>query len=211
MVKLYPRMRVMDDTMHEPRKYIHHCNGTNLAFFYSGFPSLLLLCCWGSGGKSQPAHNQRASQLIHTSGFEPFFAFLHSPPEHPRFSSIHFSFLCTMATFVVEHLDPELGPWSALEYACIARESHAAGARFLLSSVSPSLQLPPDLASTQGLQVDQRGVEEIFADRKSKVCLLDPAAQDELSPADGEQFEVFLFGGILGVFLSWLSSFWLPG
>lgn len=106
------------------------------------------------------------------------------------------------ATFVVEHLDPELGPWSALEYACIARESHETGARFLLSSVSPSLQLPSDLAATQGLQVDQRGVEEIFADRKSKVCLLDPAAQDELSPADGEQFEVFLFGGILGMMIS---------
>lgn len=101
-------------------------------------------------------------------------------------------------TFVVEHLDPELGPWSALEYACIARESHATGARFMLSSVPPSLQLPADLAATQGLEVDQQSVEEIFADRKSKVCLLDPAAKDELSPADGEQFDVFLFGGILG-------------
>ena len=103
--------------------------------------------------------------------------------------------------FVVEHLDPELGPWSALEYGCIARESHATGARFLLSSVSPSLQLPQDLAATKGLEVDQRSVEEIFADRKSKVCLLDPAAQVELNPADGDEFEVFLFGGILGEFL----------
>lgn len=107
----------------------------------------------------------------------------------------------TPPTFVVEHLDPELGPWSALEYACIARESHATGARFMLSSVSPSLQLPADLAATPGLETDQRSVEEIFADRKSKVCLLDPAAKDELSPADGEQFEVFLFGGILGAFV----------
>ena len=106
------------------------------------------------------------------------------------------------ATFVVEHLDPELGPWSALEYGCIARESHATGARFLLSSVPPSLQLPQDLAATKGLEVNQRSVEEIFADRKSKVCLLDPAAQVELNPADGDEFEVFLFGGILGMSLS---------
>lgn len=105
-------------------------------------------------------------------------------------------------TFVVEHLDPELGPWSALEYGCIARESHATGARFLLSSVPPSLQLPQDLAATKGLEVNQRSVEEIFADRKSKVCLLDPAAQVELNPADGDEFEVFLFGGILGMSLS---------
>ncbi|GFF49755.1 uncharacterized protein YOR021C [Aspergillus udagawae] len=101
-------------------------------------------------------------------------------------------------TFVVEHLDPELGPWSALEYGCIARESHAVGARFLLSSVPTSLQLPDDLAATQGLVVEHRSVEEIFADRKSKVCLLDPAAQVELSPEDGDIFDVFLFGGILG-------------
>ncbi|ODM21710.1 hypothetical protein SI65_02554 [Aspergillus cristatus] len=104
----------------------------------------------------------------------------------------------TPATFVVEHLDPELGPWSALEYGCIARESHAIGAQFLLSSVPPSLQLPQELAAAQGLEVNQRSVEEIFADRKDKVCLLDPAAQVELSPADGDRFEVFLFGGILG-------------
>lgn len=100
--------------------------------------------------------------------------------------------------FVVEHLDPELGPWSALEYACIARESHASGARFLLSSVPSELQMPTELAATQGLEVEQRSVEEIFADRKDKVCLLDPAAQVELSPEDGDTFEVFLFGGILG-------------
>lgn len=100
--------------------------------------------------------------------------------------------------FVVEHLDPELGPWSALEYACIARESHASGARFLLSSVPAELQMPADLAAAQGLEVEQRSVEEIFADRTDKVCLLDPAAPVELSPEDGDTFEVFLFGGILG-------------
>lgn len=98
--------------------------------------------------------------------------------------------------FVVEHLDPELGAWSSLEYACIARESQSKGARFLLSSVSPSLQMSKDLASTPGLEVERRGVEELF--EKSQVCLLDPAAQTELSPADGDQFGVFLFGGILG-------------
>jgi ribosome biogenesis SPOUT family RNA methylase Rps3 len=107
----------------------------------------------------------------------------------------------TLATkaFVVEHLDPELGPWSALEYAAIARESHASGARFLLSSVPAELQMPPGLAATKGLEVEQRSVEEIFADRKDKVCLLDPAATTELSPEDGDVFEVFLFGGILGM------------
>jgi ribosome biogenesis SPOUT family RNA methylase Rps3 len=102
-------------------------------------------------------------------------------------------------TFVVEHLDPELGPWSALEYACIARESKENGAQFLLTSVPASLQMPENLARMEELKVERRSVEEIFADRKSRVCLLDPAATTELSPADGDDFDVFLFGGILGM------------
>lgn len=101
-------------------------------------------------------------------------------------------------TYVVEHLDPELGPWSSLEYGCITRETHAAGGKFLLTSVPKSLQMPDDLTSLEGLKVERRSVEEIFADRKSKICLLDPAAKEELQPSDGDLFEVFLFGGILG-------------
>lgn len=103
-----------------------------------------------------------------------------------------------VTTYVVEHLDPELGPWSALEYACIARESVASRAKFLLSSVPASLQLPQDLSATQGLDVENRSVEDLFAEKKSKVCLLDPAADTDLNPSDGDQFDVFLFGGILG-------------
>ncbi|KAL4877221.1 SAM-dependent RNA methyltransferase [Aspergillus karnatakaensis] len=104
----------------------------------------------------------------------------------------------TPVTIVVEHLDPELGAWSALEYGCIAREAYASGSKFLLSSVPTSLQMPDDLAATDGLEVEHRSVEEVFADRRSKICLLDPSAKVELSPADGDKFEVFLFGGILG-------------
>lgn len=101
-------------------------------------------------------------------------------------------------TYVVEHLDPELGAWSALEYRCIAFESNAAGARFLLTSIPKSLQMPAELADVTGLEVENRSAEEIFASKKPKICLLDPSAVEELSPLDGDQFEIFLFGGILG-------------
>ncbi|KAF2086088.1 DUF431 domain protein [Saccharata proteae CBS 121410] len=101
-------------------------------------------------------------------------------------------------TFVVEHLDPELEQWSSLEYAAIARESHASGCGFLLSSVPESLTLPEKLVGVDGLKVEHDSIENIYADRKSAVCLLDPAAKQELSPADGDNFDVFLFGGILG-------------
>jgi ribosome biogenesis SPOUT family RNA methylase Rps3 len=102
-------------------------------------------------------------------------------------------------TYVVEHLDVELGPWSALEYKAIANESAAAGARFLLTSVPETLQLPQELACLDSLEVEHRSVEEIFAQQKDRVCLLDPAAPAELSPDDGEKFDIFLFGGILGM------------
>jgi ribosome biogenesis SPOUT family RNA methylase Rps3 len=113
------------------------------------------------------------------------------PPTNPK----------NQVIYVIEHLDPELGPWSALEYACIAHElSHASSpARFLLTSVPESLQIPDDLARVPYLEVERRSVETIFAGHKAKVCLLDPAAKEELSPADGERFEIFLFGGILGM------------
>lgn len=103
------------------------------------------------------------------------------------------------AIFVVEHLDPELGPWSALEYKSIAQESRGAGVKFMLTSVPESFQLPDNLKSVENMKVENRSIEEIFADRKDRVCLLDPSATLELSPEDGENFDIFLFGGILGM------------
>lgn len=101
-------------------------------------------------------------------------------------------------TYIVEHLDEELGPWSELEYITIAKESHEAGARFCLSSIPSSLVLPEALKAIPGFTVDVRGVETLYAEDKSRVCLLDPSAKKELSPEDGQAFDVFLFGGILG-------------
>ena len=102
--------------------------------------------------------------------------------------------------YLVEHLDPELGPWSALEYRAIAIESAQAGVEFIVSSVPTALELPAELRGIPSLTVEHRSVEELFIEKKSRVCLLDPAAKDELSPQDGEAFDVFLFGGILGDF-----------
>lgn len=100
--------------------------------------------------------------------------------------------------YVVEHLDPELGPWSVLEYQAIAEESNQQGVKFCLSSVPKELQLPSELRDARSLIIEHRSVEEIFHATKERVCLLDPAASAELSPEDGGKFDVFLFGGILG-------------
>lgn len=102
-------------------------------------------------------------------------------------------------TYIVEHLDDELGPWSELEYLTIAKESHEAASRFCLSSVPPSLNLPDALRAAPGFTADGQSVETLYAENKTRVCLLDPSASKELSPEDGETFDVFLFGGILGM------------
>lgn len=99
--------------------------------------------------------------------------------------------------YVVEHLDPELEQWSALEYQTIAKECEESGSQFLLSSVSPNLQLPPGV-DLEGVKTTEDSVESYFSSRRDKICLLDPAAKSELSPDDARQFDIFLFGGILG-------------
>ncbi|KAI2623756.1 DUF431-domain-containing protein [Xylaria nigripes] len=108
----------------------------------------------------------------------------------------------TSKTYVVEHLDPELGPWSELEYVAIARETARVGGRFVLSSVPPELaaNLPAALAAEPAFCAEKRGVEEIYAGarERGRVCLLDPRAGKDISPEDREVFDVFLFGGILG-------------
>ncbi|RDA94642.1 hypothetical protein CP533_2491 [Ophiocordyceps camponoti-saundersi (nom. inval.)] len=102
-------------------------------------------------------------------------------------------------TFIVEHLDPELGPWSELEYSAIADETQQSGSnnRFILSSLPASFRVPQRLSAKAAFTAERRGVEELYAADKSRVCLLDPAAGRDLSPDDGDSFRVFLFGGIL--------------
>ncbi len=103
-------------------------------------------------------------------------------------------------TYVVEHLDPEIGPWSSLEYISIAQESWSSGNAFLLTSVPGSLKVELHADERfRGIQVRTQGIEELLANEKDKICLLDPAAKEELSPKDGDTFTTFLFGGILGM------------
>jgi ribosome biogenesis SPOUT family RNA methylase Rps3 len=101
-------------------------------------------------------------------------------------------------TYIVEHLDEDLGPWSELEYLAIARETQASGGHFLMSSLPTSFRVPEVLRKIPALTAEHKDVETLFADHKERICLLDPKAAKDLSPADGDQFDYFLFGGILG-------------
>lgn len=100
--------------------------------------------------------------------------------------------------YIVEHLDPELGPWSELEYIAIAEESHESGSSFTLSSLPDGFKVPESLKNIPNFKATQNSVENIYAATKNTVCLLDPAAEKDLSPEDSQEFGTFLFGGILG-------------
>jgi ribosome biogenesis SPOUT family RNA methylase Rps3 len=103
-------------------------------------------------------------------------------------------------------MEPEIGDWSTLEYIAIATETAESPSvsRFLLSSLQPQLadNLPLSLrtlASTEKFISTTEDVEKIVGDTgKHMVCLLDPQAETALSPQDGDVFEWFVFGGILG-------------
>ncbi|KAK1833228.1 hypothetical protein QBC39DRAFT_329118 [Podospora conica] len=101
-------------------------------------------------------------------------------------------------TYIVEHLDEELGPWSELEYIAIATECQDVGSKFVLSSLPPAFKVPAPLSAIPAFTAETRGVEDIYSQDRSRVCLLDPAAAKDLAPEDGDNFDVFLFGGILG-------------
>jgi Trm5-related predicted tRNA methylase len=104
----------------------------------------------------------------------------------------------TTKTYAVEHLDPELGDWSKLEYINIAEETASSGSKFLLTSFSSSETVPEAFKTLSALEIHPESVEKLFTSKEDQVCLLDPSASQELSPEDGEKFSIFLFGGILG-------------
>lgn len=102
-------------------------------------------------------------------------------------------------TIIVEHLDPELEDWQALEYRCIAEECKTSDWTFILSGLHDSKSVSRQLGLPAS-NLTQASVEKLYSaeDARQKVCLLDPKATQDLSPEDASQFDVFLFGGILG-------------
>jgi ribosome biogenesis SPOUT family RNA methylase Rps3 len=122
-------------------------------------------------------------------------------------------------TFIVEHLDSEFETWCTLEYASIAMECAltlpSGSAEMLISGIPAGMNLPTQLREleSKGLTFENRRIEEFVSTigqkeaegklwrwKKERVCLLDPKAEKELEPVDGELFDAFLFGGILGSF-----------
>ncbi|EJU01440.1 DUF431-domain-containing protein [Dacryopinax primogenitus] len=120
-----------------------------------------------------------------------------------------------MVSFVIEHMEEDdqtthtFPPWVQLEYSHMrtlagpsstVHFTHVSptAASSLDSLLSPSSPLIPPLAQ---VEVHTEGVEDLMKAKgvsKERVCLLDPKADSALAPSDGEEFDWFLFGGILG-------------
>ena len=94
-------------------------------------------------------------------------------------------------TFIIEHLDEELFDWSYHEYSAIAHMIHPD--KLIITnakSFDHSLFDSHDDVAIINDSVESLGIET--------ACLLDSESTEILTPADGEVFKSFLFGGILG-------------
>ena len=99
--------------------------------------------------------------------------------------------------FIVEHLEPECDEWSLLEYKNI---SSVVGSKNLILSgldqnLMEKLDLDAQLTSTNVLDLCKT---KAFGLDFSKVILCDPVSKIPLSPADAQNYDALLFGGILG-------------
>ncbi|KAF4613233.1 hypothetical protein D9613_010943 [Agrocybe pediades] len=117
-------------------------------------------------------------------------------------------------TYVIEHMEDDeettksIPPWVELEYAHMRMLAGPnAHVRFtsLSKSSAESITAAFSSATDESLakfSCHREGILDIMKEcgvPLEKVCLLDPKAEKELSPEDGDGvFEWFLFGGILG-------------
>lgn len=89
--------------------------------------------------------------------------------------------------------------WVILEYSQIIKE--VGKENLILSSLPPSTtekDIPQRLLDL-GLQwTTDECINLEGGLKKEEVCLLDPAAEVDLTPNDASQFKYFVFGGILG-------------
>lgn len=94
--------------------------------------------------------------------------------------------------------------WVILEYAQIIKD---VGSQNLIISSLPSNTTEKDIPKRLlelGLQWTTSQLRDVPKEFglpemvNGKVCLLDPRAKSDLKPEDGDQFEYFVFGGILG-------------
>jgi len=96
----------------------------------------------------------------------------------------------TKKIFIIEHLEPKLWEWCLIEYEHI---SETVGKENLWFT---NIKSEKDRTKLEKLgKVSKESIKEI---NLQNVCILDPEAEETLSPKSAADFEYFIFGGILG-------------
>lgn len=96
-----------------------------------------------------------------------------------------------MVRFIIVHMEKRLYKWAFLEYEHLAKVVGKENLLFTNITDAMAKKLAPVGRTTTQL------IEKIFL---TKPCLLDPHAEQTLTPHDAKQFSDFIFGGILGDF-----------
>ncbi len=92
--------------------------------------------------------------------------------------------------FVIENLEPKLSEWLYIEYSSSAR---ILGDDLLITNVRKPAEFR---RLARVARVERKRAQQLF--RHEAVVLLDPLAEEELTPADLGGDSVILIGGILG-------------
>jgi hypothetical protein len=91
------------------------------------------------------------------------------------------------------HMLNLIGPSSQLHFTSLSQSSIPPLQKYLETTT-------PSSSSKAHLHTDPiLTLVEKLGSTSAKVCLLDPRAPKELAPEDGETFDIFLYGGILGM------------
>lgn len=96
-----------------------------------------------------------------------------------------------MVIYIIEHLEPKVWPWCLIEYKNISK---IVGKKNLwFTNVRTDTKTLKKLENLG--KVSRRPVKTL--DLK-KACVLDPEAEEKLTPRGAKNFDYFIFGGILG-------------
>lgn len=107
--------------------------------------------------------------------------------------------------YIIEHMEDGFSEWVILEYAQVLRD--VGPENLILSSLPAGTteeSIPKKLLD-MGLQWTTKDLVHIHEDiatvepmKNGRVCLLDPRATSDLQPSEANDFDFFVFGGILG-------------
>lgn len=96
-----------------------------------------------------------------------------------------------MPKYIIEHLEPKLFKWCVIEYKHI---SEIVGKyNLMFTNIKPILSNHNKLSNFG--KVFEKSIEDLKFDN---ICVLDILAEKELISADKNNFNYFVFGGILG-------------